>query len=144
MVSQLLFISRLQGLRATIYHHRMVMKKAHSPFRTTVDGKPGGRNPIKRALVRRIISGESDSCPWRMSIRDIHNLLKESLSSLFLSLEWSLLSNAFNVRYSLHPVSYNVDLHIQPQSDKVIFAQSRLYDHGQIRKQWNNNKGGMY
>jgi hypothetical protein len=75
MVSQLLFISRLQGLRATIYHHRKVMKKAHSPFRTTADGKSGGTNPIKRALLRGIISGESDSCPWRMSIRDIHNLL---------------------------------------------------------------------
>jgi hypothetical protein len=83
-----LFISRLKGLRATIYQHRGVVKKAQSPFSTTVDGKSGGRNPIMRALLRGIISGESDSCPWGMSIRDIHNLLKESLSSLLLSLEW--------------------------------------------------------
>jgi hypothetical protein len=134
----------LQGLRATIYHHRRVVKKAHSPFRTTGDGKSGGTNAIKRALLRGIISGESDSSPWRMSIRDVHNLLKESLPSLLLSSEWSLLSNAFNINHSLHPVSYNVDPHIQPQSDKVIFAESRLYDHGQIRKQWNNNKAGTY
>jgi len=118
--------------------------KAHSPFRTTEDGKSGGTNPIKRALLRGIVSGESDPCPWRMSIRDVHNLLKESLSSLLLSLEWSLLSNAFNVSHSLHPVSYNVDLHIQPELDKVIFAPCMLYDHGLIRKQWNNNKPGMY
>jgi hypothetical protein len=78
MVSQLLFISRLQGLRATIYHHRKVMKKAHSPLRTTADGKSGGTNPIKRALLRGNNSGESDSCPWKMSRRDIHNLLKEA------------------------------------------------------------------
>ena len=120
------------------------MKKAHSPFRTTADGKSRGTNPIKRALVRGNISGESDSCPWRMSIRDVHDLLKESLSSLLLSLEWNLLSNAFNISHSLHPVSYNVDPHIQPQSDKVIFVQSMLYDHGQIRKQRNNNKAGTY
>jgi len=79
-----------------------------------------------------------------MSIRNVHNLLKESLSSLLLSLERSLLFNAFNISHSLHPVSYNVDLHIQPQSDNVIFSQSMLDDHGQIRKQWNNNKAGMY
>jgi hypothetical protein len=60
-----------------------------------------------------------------MSIRDIHNLLKESLSSLL-------------------PVSYNVDPSIQPRSDKVIFAQSVLYDHCQIPEQWKNNKAGMY
>ena len=71
-------------------------------------------------------------------------MLKESLSSLLLSLEWSLLSNTFNISHYMHPVSYNVELHIQPQSDKVIFAPSILYDHGLIRKQWNNNKAGMY
>jgi hypothetical protein len=88
---RLSYPAHLKGLRATIYQHRGAVKKAQSHFSTTVDGKTGGRNPC----WGRIISGQSDTCPLGISIRDIHNLLKESLSSLLLSLEWCFLSNAF-------------------------------------------------
>ena len=90
-----------------------------------------------RALLSQIVSGESDSCPCKMSIRDVHDLLKESPPSLLLSLEWSLLSNTFLIIHSLNPVSYNVD-------PCILYAQSMLYDHNQIRKQWNDNKASMY
>ena len=90
-----------------------------------------------RALLSQIVSGESDSCPCKMSIRDVHDLLKESPPSLLLSLEWSLLSNTFLIIHSLNPVSYNVD-------PCILYAQSMLFDHNQIRKQWNDNKASMY